>query len=146
MSYEKTCLVNYKLLTPTAKPPKIPRAGDVGYDIFIDSIKENDSGTVTIHSGLAIHASPGWFFQLAPRSSIHKYGLIMCNSIGIIDEIYQGELIANFYRMPGFFLPKVGDRILQLIPRKYYTCQFKEVQEFATKTERADGGHGSTGK
>lgn len=85
-----------------------------------------------------------------PRSSICKKGLLLSNSIGLIDPDYQGDIGFQFlnYTEEPIVLPK-GERIGQIIFNKMVMPDeilFKLVDEFSSKTERGEGAFGHTGK
>lgn len=81
-----------------------------------------------------------------PRSSIWKTGMVLSNCEGTIDENYTGEVSAVFYHlMPNMPRYKVGDRVCQIKLGFTIPMDFVEVDEL-TKTDRGDGGYGSTGK
>ena len=86
-------------------------------------------------------------FSIRPRSSVWKTGMILSNCIGTIDEGYTGEISAVFYHvMPNMERYHVGDRIAQLhFDQTTKLLDFIEVNKL-DKTERGDGGYGSTGK
>lgn len=86
-------------------------------------------------------------FSVRPRSSVWKTGMILSNCIGTIDEGYTGEISAVFYHvMPNMERYHVGDRIAQLhFDQTTKLLDFIEVNKL-DKTERGDGGYGSTGK
>lgn len=81
-----------------------------------------------------------------PRSSVWETGMILSNCEGTIDELYTGEVSAVFYHimtnMPKY---EVGDRIGQIKIGVTFPIEFVEVDEL-DKTERGEGGYGSTGK
>jgi dUTP pyrophosphatase len=137
--------VKIKLLHPDAKVPTQGHSSDTGYDLYAVSVKE-DPFTVTVSTGIAVTPPPGYHFLIHPRSSIHKLGLSLCNSIGLVDEPYTGELICKFYRV--FTGPpsiKPGDRVAQLVLEKTNRVAWEVVKELP-KTDRGTGGFGSTGK
>lgn len=86
-------------------------------------------------------------FSVRPRSSVWKTGMVLSNCIGTIDEGYTGEISAVFYHvMPNMERYHVGDRIAQLhFDQTTKLLDFIEVNKL-DKTERGDGGYGSTGK
>ena len=86
-------------------------------------------------------------FSIRPRSSVWKTGMVLSNCIGTIDEGYTGEISAVFYHvMPNMERYHVGDRIAQLhLDQTTKFLDFIEVNKLC-KTERGDGGYGSTGK
>lgn len=84
--------------------------------------------------------------DIRPRSSVYKTGMVLANTIGTVDESYRGEICCIFYHvMPDMPKYEVGDKIAQLKLGFTLPIEFKEVTEL-TKTERGDGGFGSTGK
>lgn len=121
---------------------------DVGYDLYASTIKHDFlHGQIVIGTGVAIQPESGYYVELMPRSSIHKYKLQLANSIGVIDPTYTGELILVFdYLGEGKLIDILseGDRVAQLVVRKQHTAEFEEVKELSM-TLREDGGFGSTG-
>lgn len=85
-------------------------------------------------------------FDLRPRSSIHKTGLILSNSIGTGDEDYRGEYAVVFYNFDKS-LPEyeIGDKVCQLKVGFTPIIKFTETKDL-TITDRGAGGFGSTGK
>lgn len=97
--------------------------------------------------GVAMELPMGYEALVAPRSStFKKYGMILVNSIGVIDESYHGdgdEWHFLAYAMRDTFIPK-NERI----------CQFRiiehqpdvEMVEVETLGYADRGGIGSTGR
>lgn len=86
---------------------------------------------LTIRSGLSINNS-----------------LSLVNGVGVIDNDYQGEVIAcirNGDREKHYVIDP-GDRIVQLIFIPLIQPLFREVKEFSFLTERGERGIGSTGE
>jgi len=84
--------------------------------------------------------------DVRPRSSIHKTGMVLCNSEATIDRDYTGEVCLFFYHiMPDMPKYEVGDRVAQMKIGFTIPMEFVEVEEL-NDTERGDGGFGSTGK
>jgi len=84
-------------------------------------------------------------FTIRPRSSVWKTGMVLSNSLGTIDEGYNGELSAVFYHvMPNMERYHLGDKVCQLHFDTDLTIDFAEVDEL-DETERGCGGYGSTG-
>jgi dUTPase len=54
-------------------------------------------------------------FYLAPRESIYKTGLMMANSLGIIDKCYRAELKAPVWSMVGDTTVQIGTRMFQIL-------------------------------
>ena len=83
-------------------------------------------------------------YLLVPRSSISKTPLRMANSIGIIDSGYTGELMAMVdNHSDKVYSIKRGDRLFQIVRSNLRPFLIKLVDELE-KTERGDGGFGST--
>lgn len=81
-----------------------------------------------------------------PRSSVWKTGMVLSNSQGTIDEGYTNEVSAVFYHiMPNMPKYEIGDKIGQIKIGATFPIEFVEVKQL-DKTERGNGGFGSTGK
>jgi dUTP pyrophosphatase len=89
-------------------------------------------------------------FFMFPRSSISKTNLRLANNVGIIDAGYRGHLIGMFDVVYSSSTVKLNkfDRHLQicapgLVP--IYVEIVKSREDLGEKTERGEGGFGSTG-
>lgn len=88
---------------------------------------------------------------IVPRSGLGTKGLVLSNTVGVIDEDYQGEFIITAWNRlypdynSKFFKLKAGDRIAQLMFMPVVKTKWKVVDEFSDTTERGIGGFGSTG-
>ena len=136
--------IKVKPLTPSAKIPERTHYNDAGYDIYVDRF-EDFGQYIKVYSGISVQVDIGWYLQLVARSSIYKKGLALANGIGIIDNGYRGEIIGIFYKMNNFDKIEVGERLMQLIPARYYVPDVIEVSELDI-SDRGDGGFGSSGK
>ena len=102
---------------------------------------------VKIPLGVAMKLPSGYEAHMLPRSStFEKYGIIMTNSMGIIDEAYCGD--DDQWSFPAFALRdgviEEGDRIAQFrIVKHQPTIALTEVELLGNKNR---GGFGSTGK
>ena len=85
-------------------------------------------------------------FWLAPRSSIFKSGLMMANSMGVIDKSYRGELKAPVWSMTGDSKVSHGDRLFQIVAPDMGWIRHVQMVESMPGTTRGTGGFGSTGK
>lgn len=131
----------------------IPAKGSkdaAGYDLYAccdDIVMIEPHKTEKIGTGLAIRPPRGYFGTIVARSGLAvKNGLRPANCIGICDEDYTGEYIVALHNdtdHPQIINPT--DRIAQLIFLPYINVDFCEVAKL-DKTERGDGGFGSTGK
>lgn len=79
-----------------------------------------------------------------PRSSVK--GLVLENTIGLLDDDYQGESFIKFFnRGDDVVTISPGQRIAQLVI--VFTCieDMECVESFGSETTRGNGGFGSTG-
>ena len=85
-------------------------------------------------------------YWLAPRSSMSKTGLILMNSMGVIDKGYRGELIASLWnsKMEEVSV-KAGDRLVQIVSRDMTSFSEVELVDSLPSSKRGEGGFGSTG-
>lgn len=137
-------LVKVKRISKTAKMPFLATVGSAGFDLYADRIEKTDQ-FVRYYTGVAVQIPAGYFGMLVPRSSVVNMGLLMGNSVGIIDSDYVGELSAVFYLRSDCKIYNVGDRIGQLVIIPIPAVKFVEVDELS-ETERGAGGYGSTGR
>lgn len=86
-------------------------------------------------------------YWMPPRSSISKTGLIMMNSIGVIDKSYRGELIAALWNSTDKEVTvEKGQRLVQIVSPTMDSFSRVEVVNSLDTTERGEGGFGSTGQ
>lgn len=120
---------------------------------------------IKIPTGIAIHIGSGYMGLVAPRSGLGTKGLVLANTVGIIDSDYQGEIIIsawNSLRIRGrkyrkdyienteterrnTIKIKAGDRIAQMAIVPVVVANWVIVDEFTESTNRGQGGYGSTG-
>jgi dUTP pyrophosphatase len=107
---------------------------------------------VLIPTGIAFRiGDPEWCALVLPRSGLgHRAGLVLGNSIGVIDADYEGTcLVSAWNRNPpgsdGVITLNPGDRIAQLVFTRIARPEFAIVDRFSTSGERQSGGFGSTG-
>jgi dUTP pyrophosphatase len=101
---------------------------------------------VIVKTGLFIALPAGLEAQVRPRSGLAaKRGVTVLNSPGTVDADYRGEIGVILVNLSNEdFLIKDGERIAQLIIAKHEQITWKEVS-ILDKTERGEGGFGSTG-
>ena len=96
--------------------------------------------------GVAIELPEGYEAQIRPRSGLAaKYGITVANAPGTIDADYIGEIkviLVNLSKEK--FVINPGERIAQMVISKYEKIEWNEVSELE-KTDRGEGGFGSTG-
>ncbi|KFZ25937.1 MAG: Deoxyuridine 5'-triphosphate nucleotidohydrolase [Candidatus Izimaplasma bacterium HR2] len=131
--------------------PKYKTKGSAGADIYsTETVTLQPGERVMIKTGLYFELPIGIEMQIRPRSGLAaKFGITMINCVGTLDSDYRGELkvpLINLSNEP--YTVQVGDRIAQMIFAKYEISRFLEVSDYKEleKTERGQGGFGSTGK
>lgn len=163
--------IKFKKLTPDVSTPKYAKLGDAGMDLAATSRVFDVYGNVSYGTGLAVAIPEGYMGLLFPRSSNSKKDLTLCNSVGVIDSGYRGEIIFKFKVAASFAeysdgpsinsdyfefitlpnedfeirLYEIGEKIGQLIIIPYPQIELLEVNELS-ETERGQDGFGSTGK
>lgn len=140
--------VKIKKLVPQAIVPTYANRTDAGLDLTATYIKvedHHDYGFYEYGTGLAIEIPEGYVGLIFPRSSISNTGMMLANSVGVVDAGYRGEIKLRFKYIKGTKAYDVGDKIGQLIIVPYPPIEFEEVEELSS-TDRGEGGFGSTGK
>ena len=86
--------------------------------------------------------------SVRPPSGLgHKHGIVLGNLVGLIDSDYQGQLMVSAWNRSSIaFTLEPMERLAQLVIVPVAQAQFNVVREFAEKSERGEGGYGSTGK
>lgn len=88
--------VKIKKLSDDAVIPSYAHDGDCGMDIVATRKWIDDYGNICYGTDLAFEIPEGYAMFIFPRSSLSKYDLSLCNSVGILDSTYRGELIFKF--------------------------------------------------
>ena len=130
--------------------PQYATEGSAGLDLTADIGKDitiNPGECVVIPSGIKIAVPKNCVGCLYPRSGLStKHGIIIANTVGIIDSDYRGEVklpLKNTGNTP--YTVKPNERVAQLIIQPYEKCTIEITKELES-TERGEGGFGSTGK
>lgn len=145
--------VRFKRLHKDAVVPYKTHGNDFCYDCVATSMKEEAPNVWRYGLGFAIQAERDTehpfeliSFDIRPRSSVWKTGMVLSNSEGTVDEGYIGEVSVVFYHvmtdMPKY---KVGDRVCQLKIGFSEDLEFVEADGLEN-TERGEGREGSTGR
>lgn len=180
------CNVNFGDDSVIHKLPSYATSGSVAMDLVATKDVTLMPGEVKmIPTGLAIwiesaSASPGTInssplFEpmsgqkmgiaglILPRSGLGTKGLVLANTIGVIDEDYQGELLVSalnrntpniskdseintYYILNNTIEIKTSERFAQLMFVPVIDVQWDVVEEFSDTTSRGTGGFGSTSK
>ena len=101
--------------------------------------------TALIHLGIACENTENKPYLLMPRSSIFKTPLRQCNSIGLIDAGYRGQIMVAVDNIKDDdYVIEVKQRLFQLVAMDGSPIYFELIDEL-TETTRGEGGFGSTG-
>ena len=85
-------------------------------------------------------------YYLYARSSMPKTGLLLANSVGIIDSGYRGNLMARFYNTKNQPVTvESGTRLVQICLPNLESNFKLDIVSHLEETERGEAGLGSTG-
>lgn len=132
---------------PDAVLPPYSTKGAAGFDIaLVADLTVPARGAADAPSGLVFQTPPGYALFILERSSTYrKTGLMLANSVGLLDEDFRGptdQLILQFFN-PGdheITIPK-GTRIAQGV----FLPVMRAAWEEAEAQGESRGGLGSTG-
>ena len=135
---------------------------DSGFDLFVPQNVTIQPGKITLINmkvkcsvtktsrsptmGNITTEKPSPYYMYA-RSSVSKRGIMLVNSVGIIDCGYRGNLMAAFFNTTDDPVTiHKGDRLTQIcMPGLDYDFSV-EIAKNLQETERGSGGIGSTGR
>lgn len=131
--------------------PEMPRIKKISVGDWIDLRAAEDVEMSTgelryISLGVSMQLPEGYEAHILPRSSTFKnYGLLMVNSMGVVDNMFCGD--EDVWRFPALAMRDTiihkGDRICQFrIEKVMDPVEFIEVEHLDNPTR---GGFGSTG-
>ncbi len=135
--------------------PRFQTKGAAAVDLFacVEGVVrvEAQAPAILVKSGIAISFQGLSVAGLVlPRSGLgHKKGLVLGNTVGLIDPDYAGEILISVWNRnllgsdPIEISP--GERIGQLVFVPIVRPEFEVVTEFSDHTARGAGGFGSTG-
>jgi dUTP pyrophosphatase len=140
-----------KVINKSSNPlPEYKTALSSGMDIRADlqeKIVLKPMERTLVPTGLFIELPEDREAQIRPRSGLAiKQGITCLNTPGTIDADYRGEIkviLINLSQEDQEIKP--GDRIAQMVIKKYEQIKWIESQELS-ETSRGSGGFGSTGK
>lgn len=149
--------IKFKMLSELTFLPKKGTNGAAAYDVYIPKSTFVKEGRQVIPLDFAIELPYGYEAKIEPRSGSSSKGMegiysntekrrFDCDVIqGKIDSDYRGcvGVIVKNNDMP--FLLERGTRIAQLTIYKVEDAEFEVVDEL-TKTDRGNGGFGSTNR
>lgn len=149
-TYKKTFIDKYLFIRYTDKNIKkleqLDKGDWIDLPVHTDyTYKKGD--TVTVSFEFAINLPEGMEAHILPRSStFQNYGLLLTNSMGVIDNSYCGNndiWKAKFYATKDGKI-NAGERVAQFrLMNNQHRVMWLEVDDLGTEDR---GGYGSTGK
>ena len=144
--------MQYVKIDPEAPDLGYAHWGDAGIDLTARQFiclspfgEEHDK--FLMPTGIAVAIPQGYFGMIVPRSSSAKLGIMLANTMGIIDSGYRGELLVYIRNMKNehVYIDR-GMRIAQLVIVPFcQVLEFVQIEELS-ETSRGDGRFGSTGQ
>jgi dUTP pyrophosphatase len=151
--------MNFELVLQTLLPddsplPSYGTPGSVGLDFPLqEDIYIPPQSTVKTDLGFIVQWPEGVYGIIVPRSSTGKKGIVLANTVGVIDSDYSGPtdtikcIFRNTTDEPVYF--SRGDRLVQLLllpvikPEQFSIDFYDNVEEIEGESR---GGFGSTGQ
>jgi dUTP pyrophosphatase len=137
-----------KRFDKTIPLPAYKSKGAVCADLYARETVTIQPGKVGIISlNIALEIPKGFWVMVVPRGSTHKQGILMIDSMGVMDEDFCGD--NDEYIFPGFNFTdhevtiEKGTRIAQMIMIRYEKFDFEEVDHLGNPDR---GKLGSTGR
>ena len=154
--------VKIRPLTELAIMPKKATEGAAAYDVYVPKTINVFQGRQIIPLDFAMEIPYGLEAKIEPRSGFSSKGMEGISMLAAYDgetkgrfncDVIQGKIDSDYRGCVGViinnqdceFIIQRGTRIAQLTIYKVEDVEFEEVKKL-TKTERGDGGFGSTGR
>jgi len=140
-------IVKIEKLRDDAFIPEKAHPSDSGWDCRLpDNIHLSVGEIQLVGLGFRIQLPRGWECQMRNRSGIvANYNVMLALGVGTIDTDYRGEIMVPLYNFGNKIqLFTKGTRITQMVFKKIDQVRLKEAP-VSLKTERGEGGFGSTG-
>lgn len=157
----------FKRVNPDAQIPTKAHPSDAAYDLCaMEDVTLRPGEWKMVGSGIACAIPEGYCGMVYPRSGMGCKGLVLKNTVGIIDSHYRGEIkLTLFNNNPTHvwadfggpaknegWMPNTsdiinvhkGDRVAQLCIELVPDTELVEVEEL-DDTDRGQGSFGSTG-
>ena len=126
--------------------------GSAGFDLeAADDVMFQGPYPHIVGTGVKVEIPRGMVGLVTVRSSMAVQGVMMANSVGVIDSDYRGEIKMILLPTPEYVCQhgwiRKGRRIGQLVIGPYYAAPGEVVpEEGLERSARGEGGLGSTGK
>jgi dUTP pyrophosphatase len=144
------------LIIPNADAAKyytttVLNGDNAGVDLYVPTkvmFEAGEKKLVSMGVRAAIVAGDAFrHYWMLPRSSISKTGLMMLNSVGVIDKTYRGELMAFLWNTTNApVVIEAGNRLVQIVAGDMSDITHITVMDSLPASSRGEGGFGSTGR
>jgi dUTP pyrophosphatase len=130
---------------------------NAGVDLFVSKDTSVGSDVVLLNHGVKARmvnneTGEDCHYWLVPRSSIFKSGVMMANSVGVIDRTYRGSVMGPIqttawsYGAPVTQNIKRGQRLFQIVAPDMGPIKYVILVDSLPESRRSEGGFGSTGQ
>ena len=139
--------VNFVKMNDDAIVPTYGTLFSAGADLYsVEEVKIDAGETKIIHTGIILEIPEGYGGFIFARSSLaSKRGLAPANKVGVIDSDYRGEIMVSLHNhSKEIQIVEKGERVAQIVFMPYVMANFVQADDLS-KTERGEGGFGSTG-
>ena len=142
--------IKIKRLNERAKIPTFGTEFSAGADLYCaeeHEISVCSGQKCSIGTGISMEIPEGYVGLVFARSGLAcKNGLRLCNSVGVIDADYRGEIKVVLHNDSEYVREiKPGERVAQMIVMPYPKVSYIEVEELSD-TVRGESGFGGTGR
>lgn len=141
--------IRLKRLSEHAVMPAYQTAGAAGMDIsacLSEPLTIAPGERCLVPAGFAMAIPDGYAAFIYARSGLAtKKGITLPNCVGVIDSDYRGEIKVALTNLSDEAVTiKPSDRVAQMVISRVEQAVLEEADDLE-KTDRADGGFGSTG-
>lgn len=123
MAFEKLYTRKFYTNQENVRLPERKTSKSAGYDFYLtDDVLIKSKELKMVHSGVHVKMYPDDVLLLFARSSTAKLGLLLANSVAVVDADYDGEILFPLYNLTDKdVILKAGDRVVQGVFLKYNT-------------------------
>jgi dUTP pyrophosphatase len=143
--------VNLAKYDPSFLTPAFATAGAGAIDLRLSECARVKPGhTVAAHTGLYLAIPEGYAGLVLPRSGLGAQGLVLANTVGLIDSDYRGEIVLMLHNRNTAgkaIWVEEGTRAAQMVLIAVAKPGFVRMAsvDALSKTDRGTGGFGSSG-
>lgn len=132
-----------QVLNCTGVPLRRATEGSAGIDLRAGTSVTETTDVYYFDTGIHVAIPAGYVGLVVARSSLHRKGWYLANSMGVIDSDYRGPIILALRRVNTFEYLQNYDLVAQLLIVPTPTIEIEEVNSLDS-TARGTGGFGST--